>query len=247
MIEDAKVALFVTCLVDLFRPSIGFAAVELLEKAGFKVEVPLNQTCCGQPNFNSGDRSATRMIARKMINLFADYDYVVIPSGSCGGMLKKHYPTLFAADDPMHEKAEKLSSKVYELSTFLVEKTSIKIEARFDESITYHDSCAGLREMGIRDQPRELLQKIDALQLKEMNDSDVCCGFGGTFCVKYPDISNNMLDNKIQNIKESGADCVVGGDLGCILNIEGKLHRNGEAIPVYHYAELLVERNDGTE
>jgi L-lactate dehydrogenase complex protein LldE len=247
MSEDTKVALFVTCLVDLFRPSIGFAAVELLEKAGFKVEVPVNQTCCGQPNFNSGDRATTRIIARKIIDLFSDYDYVVIPSGSCGGMLKKHYPTLFAAGDPMHEKAVQLSSKVYELSTFLVEKTSSNIDARFDEMITYHDSCAGVREMGIRNQPRELLQQVDALQLKEMNDSDVCCGFGGTFCVKYPDISNNMLENKIRHIQESGADCVVGGDLGCILNIEGKLHRDGHAIPVYHYAEVLVNSDDGME
>jgi len=242
MSGDTRVALFVTCLVDLFRPAIGFAAVDLLEQAGFKVEVPLNQTCCGQPNFNSGDRSATRTIARKIVDLFVAYDYVVIPSGSCGGMLKKHYPTLFDADDPMHEKAEQLSRKVYELSTFLVEKTNLRVEAGFDETVTYHDSCAGVREMGIRKQPRELLQQVDQLELREMNDSDVCCGFGGTFCVKYPDISNNMLENKLRNIKESGADCVVGGDLGCILNIEGKLHRDGEDTPVYHYAELLVKR-----
>jgi L-lactate dehydrogenase complex protein LldE len=218
MNDDKSVALFVTCLVDLFRPS-----------------------CCGQPNFNSGDRSGARAIARNMIGLFAGYDYVVIPSGSCGGMLKKHYPTLFDADDPMRAKAEQLSHKVYELSTFLVEKTDLKIDAHFDSKVTYHDSCAGLREMGIRNQPRELLGQVKDLQMKEMNDSDVCCGFGGTFCVKYPDISNNMLENKIRNIKESGADCVVGGDLGCILNIEGKLHRIDEELPVYHYAELLVE------
>jgi L-lactate dehydrogenase complex protein LldE len=245
MSEDTRVALFVTCLVDLFRPAIGFAAVQLLEQAGFKVEVPLNQTCCGQPNFNSGDRSATRTIARRMIDLFADYDYVVIPSGSCGGMLKQHYPTLFDTGDPMHAKAEQLSHKVYELSTFLVEKTCVEIDAHFDATITYHDSCAGVRELGIRNQPRELLQQVDELKLEEMSDSDVCCGFGGTFCVKYPDISNNMLENKILNIKESGADCVVGGDLGCILNIEGKLHRDGKAVPVYHYAELLVASADG--
>lgn len=247
MSDDKKVALFVTCLVDLFRPAIGFAAVELLEQAGFKVDVPLNQTCCGQPNYNSGDRSATRTVARRTIDLFADYDYVVIPSGSCGGMLKQQYPSLFDADDPMQKRAEQLSSRVYELSTFLMEKTTLKIAARCNKTVTYHDSCAGLREMGIREQPRELLQQVDELKLKEMNDSDVCCGFGGTFCVKYPDISNNMLENKIRNIKASEADCVVAGDLGCILNIEGKLHRNGEPIPVYHYAELLVNRTDARD
>lgn len=242
MSNDKKVALFVTCLVDLLRPEIGFSAVELLQQAGFKVDVPLNQTCCGQPNYNSGDRAATRNVARRMIDLFADYDYVVIPSGSCGGMLKLHYPTLFDADDPMQKKAEQLSSRVYELSTFLNERTTLKIQARFNKTITYHDSCAGLREMGIREQPRQLLQQVDELKLKEMEDSDVCCGFGGTFCVKYPDISNNMLEKKIRNIKATEADCVVAGDLGCILNIEGKLHRDGDPIPVYHYAELLVNR-----
>ncbi len=242
MSDDKTVALFVTCLVDVFRPEVGLSSVELLQQAGFKVEVPLNQTCCGQPNFNSGDRSAAKKIACRMIDLFADYDYVVIPSGSCGGMLKKHYPTLFAADDPMRERAELLSSKVYELSIFLREKTSLKISARFDKSITYHDSCAGVRELGIREQPRELLKQVSGLKLQEMNDSDVCCGFGGTFCVKYPDISNNMVENKIRDIQESQAECVVAGDLGCILNIEGKLHRSGSPIPVYHYAELLVNR-----
>jgi L-lactate dehydrogenase complex protein LldE len=245
MAEPGKrVGLFVTCLVDLIRPSVGFAAVKLLEDAGCTVEVPL-QSCCGQPAFNSGDRATTRAIAEQVIAAFAPFDYVVAPSGSCAGMLKMHYPELFEGDDAWTARAEAFCAKTHELVSFLTDVMQVtRIAARFDGAVTYHDSCSGLRELGIRAQPRRLLAGVDGLTLKEMADADVCCGFGGTFCVKYPDISNAIVAKKTECIATSGAETLLAGDLGCLMNMAGKLAREGRAIKARHIAEVLAGMAD---
>ncbi|MEJ1157690.1 (Fe-S)-binding protein [Prosthecomicrobium sp. N25] len=236
-----RVALFVTCLVDLFRPSVGFAAVKLLEDAGCTVEVPAAQTCCGQPAFNSGDRADARAIAESVIRVFEPYDYVVAPSGSCGGMIKLHYPEIFADVPAWKPRADALAAKTFELVSFLADVLGVTATgARFNGTVTYHDSCSGLRELGIKDQPRRLLGAVDGLELREMQDPDVCCGFGGTFCVKYPDISNHIVEKKIANVAATGAGILAAGDLGCLMNMAGKLKRQGSGIEVRHVAEILV-------
>ena len=239
--EPARVALFVTCLVDLFRPTVGFAAVKLLEQAGCTVEVPSAQTCCGQPAYNSGDRADAKAIALRVIAAFAGYDYVVAPSGSCAGMIRQHYPELFA-DDPVNlRRAQELAARSWELVSFLVDVRGMKeVAARWKGAATYHDACSGLRELGVRDQPRRLLASVEGLRLCELPDAEVCCGFGGTFCVKYPDISDKMVDDKAADIVATGAEAVLAGDLGCLLNIAGKLSRRGERIEVRHVAEILA-------
>ena len=204
--EARRVGLFVTCLIDLIRPTVGFAAVKLLESARCIVDVPL-QSCCGQPAFNSGDRATTRDIAMQVIAAFEPFDYVVAPSGSCAGMLKVHYPELFLGDPNWQPRADAFAAKTYELVSFLVDVCGMKsVAARLAATATYHDSCSGLRELGVRAQPRALLRTVDGLKLAEMRDADVCCGFGGTFCVKYPDISNAIVDKKAANIAATGAD-----------------------------------------
>jgi L-lactate dehydrogenase complex protein LldE len=241
-----RVALLVTCLVDLFRPRVGFAAVKLLEEAGCTVEVPHTQTCCGQPAYNSGDRGDAAAIARQVIAAFGDYDYVVVPSGSCGGMLKKHYPGLFAAGSRERAAAEALSAKTHELVSFLTDVMGLeRVEARFPHRVTYHDACSGLRELGIERQPRALLASVQGLELAEMSEATICCGFGGTFCVKYPDISNDMLEKKTASIAQSGAEVVLAGDLGCLMNMAGKLKRLNSKVESRHVAEVLAGLTDG--
>lgn len=242
---DRHVALFVTCLVDLFRPSIGFAAVELLEKAGCRVSVPRGQTCCGQPAFNSGARADTTAIARQTIEALEGFDYVVVPSGSCAGMLKKHYIELFSPDDPWHERAGDLAKRTFELVSFLVDVLQVDtVDARWQGKVTYHDSCSGLRELGIKTQPRKLLAEVDGLTLSEMQNAEVCCGFGGTFCVKYPDISTKMVSDKAKNIEVTEADLLLAGDLGCLFNMAGRLKRLGSQVEARHVAEILAGRLD---
>ncbi|HVZ15444.1 MAG TPA: (Fe-S)-binding protein [Bauldia sp.] len=239
------VGLFVTCLVDLFRPSVGFAAVKLIEESGCRVSVPAAQTCCGQPAYNSGDRKDTRAIAEQVIAAFEPYDYVVAPSGSCGGMLKAHYPKLFASDAAWSERATAFSAKVFELVSFLVDVRGMThVDAAFAGPVTYHDSCSGLRELGIRNQPRRLLKTVEGLKLVELKDADVCCGFGGTFCVKYPDISNAIVERKATAIADSGADTLLAGDLGCLMNMAGKLQREGKSVKTRHVAEVLAGMAD---
>jgi L-lactate dehydrogenase complex protein LldE len=246
MAEPGKcVGLFVTCLVDLIRPSVGFAAVKLLEDAGCSVEVP-SQSCCGQPAYNSGDRATTRAIAEQVIEAFAPYDYVVAPSGSCAGMLKTHYPELFVGDEAWRARVEAFCAKTYELVSFLVDVLKVRdLGARFDGSVTYHDSCAGLRELGIKGQPRILLKGVQGLTLTELRDAEVCCGFGGTFCVKYPEISDTIVGKKADHIVAAGAGTLLAGDLGCLMNMAGKLQRQGRAIKVRHVAEVLAGMADG--
>jgi L-lactate dehydrogenase complex protein LldE len=236
-----RVALFVTCLVDLFRPSIGFAAVQLLEDAGCVVDVPRNQTCCGQPAYNQGDRADALDLARRTIDALGRYDYVVVPSGSCAGMIKQHYPELFPKGSYEGERARELAGRTYELVSFLTDVMGVVgVDAEFPARTTYHDSCAGLRELGIKQQPRLLLQSVRGLELIELPGAEVCCGFGGTFCVKYPEISTRMVDDKAAEIAATGADVVLAGDLGCLMNIAGRLSRLGSPVEARHIAEVLA-------
>lgn len=237
-----KVALFVTCLVDLMRPRIGFAAIDLLESAGCEVVVPETQTCCGQPGYNSGDRASALALARKVLDEFEDCDYVVAPSGSCAGMIRTHYPDLFRDAPEDRARAETLCAKTYELTDFLVNVAKLDaVPGAFAGAVTYHDSCAGLRELGVKTQPRTLLGKVRGLTLNEMAQPEQCCGFGGTFAVKYGDISAHIAERKCADIAACGADAVVLGDLGCMLNIEGRLRRRGDtATRVLHVAEVLA-------
>ncbi len=238
--STVRVGLFVTCLVDLFRPSVGFATVKLLEDAGFRVDVPASQTCCGQPAYNSGDLANTRAIARQVIETFEPYDHVVVPSGSCGGQIHK-YPELFGDDPAWRARAEALASKTHELLAFLTDMAGVEaVHARFDHPVTYHDSCSGLRQLGVKVQPRRVLASVEGLELRELRETEVCCGFGGTFCVKYPEISERMVSDKVADMDATGADTVLAGDLGCLMNIAGRLRRLGRPVRAYHTAEVLA-------
>ena len=235
-----RVGFLVTCLVDLIRPSVGFAAVKLLEQAGCEVEVP-PQSCCGQPAFNSGDRATAREMAEQVIAAFEHCDYIVAPSGSCAGQVLVHYPELFQGDPNWQPRADAFAAKTHELTQFLVDVLGVAgVESRCDGAVAYHDSCSSLRECGVRDQPRRLLGTVEGLVLKEIADADTCCGFGGTFCVKYPDISNVMVSKKAANVAATGADMLLGGDLGCLMNVAGKLAREGKQVAVRHVAEVLA-------
>lgn len=236
------VGLLVTCLVDLMRPRIGFAALTLLEDAGCEVLVPSSQTCCGQPAYNSGDRRSARALASKLLTEFEDVEYVVAPSGSCAGMVRTHYPELFAEAPQERERVQRFCARVYELTDFLVNVMRVdRVRGRFDGTVTYHDSCSGLRELGVKSQPRALLARVPGLALREMEEAEHCCGFGGTFSVKFGDISAHLADRKCTHVAASGADAVVLGDLGCMLNIEGRLRRRGDSrTRVLHVAEVLA-------
>jgi L-lactate dehydrogenase complex protein LldE len=243
--SQPRVGLFVTCLVDIIRPSVGFAAVKLLEDAGCKVVVP-SQTCCGQPAYNSGDRATAKRLARQAVDAFEDCDYVVAPSGSCGGMLIKHYPQLFAGEPDLAERAERFAEKSHELISFLVDVMGVdKVEARYDGIVAYHDSCAGLRELGIKTQPRRLLAGVEGLTLVELNEAETCCGFGGLFATKYGELSNAIVKHKADDIRSAKADTVLAGDLGCLMNMAGKLSREGSPIKARHVAEILAGMADG--
>jgi L-lactate dehydrogenase complex protein LldE len=236
-----RVALFVTCLVDLYRPSIGFAAIKLLEAAGCEVVVPDRQTCCGQPAYNSGDRATATELARAVVDDFLPHDYTVAPSGSCAGMIGHHFPALFADDPHYRGRAEALAAKTHELISFLTDVRGMQgVAAQYDGVVTYHDSCSGLRELKVKAQPRKLLGSVAGLALREMGDSELCCGFGGTFCVKYPEISTRMVSDKTRDVAATGADTLLAGDLGCLLNMAGKLQRDGSPVQVRHVAEVLA-------
>ena len=236
-----RVALFVTCLVDLHRPTVGFAAIRLLEQAGCTVEVPRAQTCCGQPAYNAGDRATARDLAATILDAFSGYDYVVAPSGSCAGMISHHFAGLFDRDPQQRTRAEALQAKTFELIAFLTDIMKITaVPAVYAGTATYHDSCSGLRELGVKDQPRQLLATVSGLTLKEMAEPETCCGFGGTFCVKYPDISTRMVSDKTRDIAATGADTLLAGDLGCLLNMAGRLKRENSPIQTRHIAEVLA-------
>jgi len=244
--QSPRVGLFITCLVDLFRPNVGFATIKLLENAGCQVEVPLSQTCCGQPAYNNGDLVNSREIAKQVITHFEDFDYIVIPSGSCAGMFKHHYPQLFSDEPEWQAKAEVFATRCYELVSFLTDVCDVTaVNASFEQTVTYHDSCSGLRELGIKAQPRQLLNSIPGIKLVEMKETEVCCGFGGTFCVKYPDISTKMVSDKVAHIEETKAEVLLAGDMGCLLNIAGRLTRLNSPVKVYHIAEVLADMTEG--
>ncbi|MYM63351.1 (Fe-S)-binding protein [Pseudomaricurvus sp. HS19] len=237
-----RVGLFASCPVDLMRPSVGFASATLLQRAGFAVEVP-PQSCCGQVNFNSGMPEQTRQLAWQLITTFEAYDYTVVPAGSCGGMIRHHYPELFKGD-PRLPRVREFCERVYELTTFLAEVANVSLEditsaSALTDVVTYHDSCAGLREMGIKAQPRELLQS-SGVTVTEMAETDVCCGFGGAFCVKFSDVSGRMADNKLDNACAAGANLVVGGDVSCLLHLAGRAQRRGLPLQFRHVAEVLA-------
>jgi L-lactate dehydrogenase complex protein LldE len=240
--ERPRVALFVTCLVDLIRPTVGFAGVKLLEAAGCDVAVPIGQTCCGQPAYNSGDKATAADLARQTIAALEEFDFVVAPSGSCAGMLKAHYPELLAKDPAWNGRATRLAERTHELISFLTDVRGVsRVKASLAARATYHDSCSGLRELAIKDQPRKLLASVEGLELVEMNDCEICCGFGGTFSIKFPEISNAIVEKKCASIAEVGPDLVLAGDLGCLMNIAGKLRRQGRTIEVRHIAEVLAD------
>jgi len=241
-----RVALYVTCLVDLMRPSVGFAALRLLESVSGEVVVPEGQTCCGQPAWSAGDRPLAGELARKAIAELEGYDHVVIPSGSCADQIRNVYPRLLADDPDWVLRARDLAARTWELTCFLSELAKLQVvPGEFNGTVTYHDSCKGLRGLGIKRQPRELLRKVRGLALTEMADCEECCGFGGAFSIKFADISTRIVDRKCDAIDAAGADAVVGGDLGCLLNIEGRLRRRGDQTTrVLHIAEVLAGGDD---
>ncbi len=240
-----NVGLFVTCLADLFRPRTAFAALTLLRRAGCEVVVPKLQTCCGQPAYNSGDSADARAIAKKVITAFQGFDYIVAPSGSCMGMIK-HYSELLADDAAWAARAKDLAARGWELLSFLTDVRGYRPEGvELNASATYHDSCSGLRELKVERQPRALLAAIKGLRLTPLPEVKSCCGFGGTFCVKYPAISNAIVEEKARNVESTNADLLLGGDLGCLMNMAGKLHRRGAKVRAFHAAEIIAGMGEG--
>jgi L-lactate dehydrogenase complex protein LldE len=238
--RPSRVALFVTCLGDVFYPEVGEATVRLLHRLGIAVDFPLGQTCCGQPAFNAGFRQLARDVARRNLALFAKAEYVVIPSGSCTAMWRVFYPELFADDPVLGEQAEALAARTYELAEFLVQVVGVeRLGAVFHGRVTYHASCHLLRELGVAEEPRRLISQVEGTELVPMDLAEQCCGFGGTFAVKYPEISDAMLQKKIASLKRAGADTLVSCDAGCLMHIAGRLRRQGETIRIMHLAELL--------
>lgn len=236
-----RVGFFVTCIVNAMRPNIGFASLKVLEQAGCVVEVPKAQTCCGQPAFNSGDDTTTRAIAKQLIETFEGFDYVVVPSGSCASMIRSHYRELFIDDPAWAGRQAVLSEKTWEILSFLSDVVHFKPSGvQYDGLATYHDSCSGLRDLGVYNQPRSLLGEVGGLKLTPLAGSDECCGFGGTFCVKYPAISNAIVSDKAEKITATKADTLLGGDMGCLMNMAGKLSRNESDIKVFHAIEVLA-------
>lgn len=241
-----RVALFVTCLVDLMRPRIGFATIRALEAAGCTVIVPPGQTCCGQPALNSGDRAHAAALAQQTIVALEPYEAIVVPSGSCAGTIRCHYPELFEHDPAWLPRAQAVAAKTFEVMAFLDEVCGWRPDhVHLDATATYHDSCSGLRELGIKAQPRRLLNRVDGLSMKPLDGAETCCGFGGTFCVKYPAISNAIVGEKTAAIAATGADLLLAGDLGCLMNMAGKLQRDGSPVRAFHAIEILAGMGDG--
>lgn len=240
-----KVSLFITCLVDQLYPEVGMAMSKLLTRLGVDVTFNAEQTCCGQPAFNTGYHHEARSVAEQMLKLFAreleSVDYIVAPSGSCVTMVKNYYPELFADDAEMKKLTEFVGPRLYELSQFLVEVLKVEdVGAAFNGRVTYHDSCHLLRELGLSRPPRQLINAVRGIEFVELDDADVCCGFGGTFSVKYPEISSAIAAEKITNIERSKADTVVACDASCLMQIGGMLSRKGSAVRTLHLAELLA-------
>lgn len=245
--ETPHVGLLITCLVDAMRPEIGFATLRLLEQAGCRVSVPEAQTCCGQPALNSGARGEAQVLAKRVVAAFEGFDYVVAPSGSCLGTVKAHYPELLADDPAWKARAEALAGKSFEILSFLADVRGWQPQGvRFPAKATYHHTCAGLRELGIYAQPLRLLEQVDGLEMLPLEAETACCGFGGTFAVKYPEISTSIVSDKTRQIAATGADTLLAADLGCLMNIAGKLSREGRSdIRVFHPVEVLAGMAEG--
>ena len=242
MNKNKTITLFIQCLVDTMYPEVGQAMVRLFEKLGISVEIPLDQTCCGQPAFNSGYRKEAKIAAKRFITIFETAEVIVCPSGSCVDMVKHQYPGLFTDGSHWQERAKTVSAKIFELTEYLVDVIEVEdVGARFQGKVTYHDSCHLLRNLGVADQPRRLIANVRDTQLVEMKNSEKCCGFGGTFSVKYPDISTAILEEKVDNIVAAEVDAVVGCDISCLMNIQGMLSRRKSHIKIMHIAELLAQ------
>ncbi len=234
---SGRVSLFVTCIVDQLFPQVGLAMASVLERVGYTVEFPEAQTCCGQPAFNSGYRDEARAVAQHWLDVFRGSEYVVVPSGSCTSMIAHHYGELFSG------QAKAPAPAVYEFSRFLTEVAGVEdLGARFDGVVTYHDSCHALRELHIKDGPRRLLGNVKGLTLKEMDAAEECCGFGGTFSVKFPEVSGAMARTKIESIQRTGAATVVSIDSSCLMQLQGAISRAGLHIRTMHLAEVLASR-----
>ncbi len=238
-----RVSLFVTCMVDQLFPQTGMAMAQVIERLGYAVDFPEDQTCCGQPAFNSGYRAEARTVARHFLNTFEGSECVVAPSGSCTAMVTHHYAELFHKEPETLKRVQALAGRVFEFSTFLTEVAGVEdVGARFAETVTFHDGCHGLRELGIRSAPRRLLAHVRGLELREMQPAEECCGFGGTFAVKFPELSTAMTRTKIEAIERTGARAVVSLDPSCLMQIQGALSRAGSSIRTLHLAEVLASR-----
>lgn len=237
-----RVSLFITCLSDVFFPQVGRSVVEVLERLGVKVDFPAAQTCCGQPAYNSGYQKDASRAARQMITAFQKSEYVVAPSGSCVAMIRREYPELLKNDPIWHEAAVKLANKTYEFSEFIVQVLGIQeVEAALEAKATYHHSCHMSRALGVKQEPGMLLAGVQGLEMKELPYCQDCCGFGGTFSVKMSEISGAMVDEKVRHIEETGAEVLIGSDMGCLMNIGGRLQRAGKPVRVMHVAEVLAK------
>ena len=238
-----RASLFVTCIVDQLFPNIGMAMADVLERAGWQVDFPAGQTCCGQPAFNTGYRDEAAQVARHFLDVFRGAEYIVVPSGSCTAMVCHHYAELFREEPSMLRAAEATAPRVWEFSKFLLEVAGVEdVGARLEDVVTFHDSCHGLRELGIKEGPRRLLSRVRGLELREMDAAEECCGFGGTFSVKFPEVSGGMARTKIESIVRTGARTVVGVDASCLMQIQGAISRAGLPLRTMHLAEVLASR-----
>ncbi len=235
-----KASLFVTCIIDQLYPQAGVSAVNVLRRLGVEVDFPMDQTCCGQPLYNAGFAKQSRKLAKRVLESFKESEYVVVPSGSCAAMMKVFFPDLFRDDPTLSNQAEALAGKVYEFSQFLNDVVGVDQAVGSQAgTVTYHPSCHLLREMDVKDQPLAVLGRVQGLRVEELPNAETCCGFGGSFAIKFPHISEGMLGDKISNIEATGAETVVSCDMGCLMNIEGALTRKGSSIKVRHLAEIL--------
>jgi L-lactate dehydrogenase complex protein LldE len=238
-----KVSFFITCIGDQFFPHVGECAVKVLERLGVEVAFNPAQTCCGQPAFNTGYRREAREVAARVLDLYQDAEYVVAPSGSCTTMVRVFYPELFAGDSKRLQQAEDLRNRFFEFSEFLVKVLKVDdVGASFPGRVAYHDSCHLLRELGIEQEPRKLIRAVRGAELVEMNDNQLCCGFGGTFSVKFPEVSVAMGEDKLRAASQSGAEVLVANDSGCLMHLAGVIHRQGLPLRTMHLAELLAEK-----
>ncbi|HUA21842.1 MAG TPA: (Fe-S)-binding protein [Bryobacteraceae bacterium] len=240
---NKRVSLFVTCIVDQLFPQVGIAMADVLERLGYAVDFPEAQSCCGQPAFNSGYSEEARTVARHFLDVFRDAEYIVVPSGSCTSMISHHFEDIFLGDAGRLAEARRLAPRVYEFSRFLLEVAGVEdVGARFDGVVTYHDSCHALRELRVKEGPRRLLSKVQGLTLREMDAAEECCGFGGTFSVKFAEVSGAMARTKIDSIRKTEASAVVSIDSSCLMQLQGAIERAGLPIRTLHLAEVLASR-----